>query len=438
VLDGEGAKQAVVACNAAAAALGIAPGLGANAAQALVPGLELLHRQPQAEAALLERLARWATQFTPVVSLEPPAALLAEVRGSLGLFGGADALRERVLGDLAARGLEARAALAPTPRAALWLARAGLAVAGDAAGVNLPAIAARLPLSCLGWPPAVIERLVATGVRNVADLVRLPRDGFARRFGPELLDELDEAFGRRAQPRRRTVAPERFDERLELPAECASSAALWPACEHLLGRLQAFLRARAAGLRGLSVELGHRGLPSTRLALGLARPGADVEHLRLLLGERLERTPLPAPVVTLRLRSSVVAPVELREAGLFARLERDGDPAAAARLLERLRARLGHDAVFGVDLVAEHRPEAAWRIAEPVLPDAHPPRARAGSGSSACAAAGIRPGGAALCAASPTATSAAARSVAAALAMPDSASAHGAAAEVARGPHSRA
>jgi protein ImuB len=219
----------------------------------------------------------------------------------------------------------------------------------------------------------VIERLVATGVRSVADLARLPRDGFARRFGPALLEELDEAFGRRAQPRRRTVAPERFDERLELPADCDSSATLMPACDHLLERLRAFLQARSAGLGGLAVELGHRGGPPTRLAIGLARPSADVGHLRLLLGERLDRTPLPAPIVTLRLRSSVVAPVELQEPGLFARLGRDGGPGAAARLLERLRARLGHDAVFGIDCVSEHRPEAAWRVAEPVLPDAERP-----------------------------------------------------------------
>jgi len=38
------------------------------------------------------------------------------------------------------------------------------------------------------------------------------------------------------------------------------------------------------------------------------------------------------------------------------------------RLLERLRARLGVERVFSVCLVPEHRPELAWRVAEPVLP----------------------------------------------------------------------
>jgi protein ImuB len=46
---------------------------------------------------------------------------------------------------------------------------------------------------------------------------------------------------------------------------------------------------------------------------------------------------------------------------------RDVDPQAAIRLLERLRARLGGEAVFSVCLVPEHRPELAWRVAEPAL-----------------------------------------------------------------------
>jgi protein ImuB len=34
---------------------------------------------------------------------------------------------------------------------------------------------------------------------------------------------------------------------------------------------------------------------------------------------------------------------------------------SAPQLVERLRARLGEQAVYGVDFVPEHRPEAAWR-----------------------------------------------------------------------------
>ena len=44
-------------------------------------------------------------------------------------------------------------------------------------------------------------------------------------------------------------------------------------------------------------------------------------------------------------------------AGLTGAASRDSAP----QLVERLRARLGEEAVYGVCLIPEHRPEAAWR-----------------------------------------------------------------------------
>jgi protein ImuB len=356
-------RRAIVARNERAVCQGIAPGMGLNAALALVPELCAQERNPAAEAALLERLGRWALQFTPVVSLEPPGAVLAEVRGSLDLFGGAMALVRRALAGLSANGFSASLALAPTPRAALWLARAELAMTVTRVDA-LPGLASRLPLACLNWPEDTVATLAGLGITSVADLLRLPRAGFARRFGPQLLDELDEGFGRRPAARRRYVAPERFDERLELPAAAESVAALQPSLERGLARLTTFLRARASGIDLLRLDLLHRGCAPTRLSLALTRMAGHAAPLAELLGERLGRCRLTLPVVALRLRSGRLLPLRVRDAGLFER-GRSADPEATARLLDLLRARLGHDAVFGVQPVAEHRPERAFRIAEP-------------------------------------------------------------------------
>ncbi|HEY7739281.1 MAG TPA: DNA polymerase Y family protein [Steroidobacteraceae bacterium] len=379
VTEADDPRRTIVSCNERAARQGIRPGMGLAAALALVPGLRVEERQPVAEAALLDRLARWALQFTPVVSLEPPAAVLAEVKGSLDLFGGALALCRRALAGLSDSGLGASLAIAPTPRAALWLARAGLAMTvtrNDA----LPGLAARLPLACLQWPPEAVAALAGVGITNVAGLLRLPRAEFAARFGPALLDELDAGLGRRREPRRRHVAPERFDARLDLPCEAATAVRLQPALERLLADLEAFLRARACVIPGLRLDLLHRACVPTRLRLGLARPSSDASELQRLLSERLARCPLPAPVTALRLRTGMLLPPAPRDADLLAR-GRGADPEATARLLDRLRARLGRDAVFGVCPVPEHRPERAWRVAEPgggpwstPWPAAAPPR----------------------------------------------------------------
>src|SRR3954447_3174816 len=115
----------VVFANAAADRAGVAPGQLVSAALALAPDLVLRDRDAVAEAAALAAVATWATQFTPAVSLAPPDAVLAEVGGSLRLFGGLAQLSTRFAQGAQDLGYAARLAFAPTPTAALLLARAG-------------------------------------------------------------------------------------------------------------------------------------------------------------------------------------------------------------------------------------------------------------------------------------------------------------------------
>jgi len=54
-------------------------------------------------------------------------------------------------------------------------------------------------------------------------------------------------------------------------------------------------------------------------------------------------------------------PLSAGSLDVFAGLTGTGGRDTAPQLVERLRARLGEDAVYGVASIAEHRPEAAWR-----------------------------------------------------------------------------
>ena len=117
--------QRVIAADTAARERGIAPGLSLASALALCPQLDARERNLRLERVLLDELAANALNFTPRVSLERPDALLLEVKGSLGLFGGVEPLCEAVLQSCQQRGVPVQLALAPTPLAALAGARAG-------------------------------------------------------------------------------------------------------------------------------------------------------------------------------------------------------------------------------------------------------------------------------------------------------------------------
>ena len=161
-----------------------------------------LHLASAPSAEKLQELARGALSFSPRVSLETPDAVLLEVRGSLQLFGGVAGLRRALLSACAQLGLQAVLALAPLPRAALVAARAGRSLV-IATRAELIGQLAPLPLAALRWPPEVIERLKRMGVRTVGEVLRLPRAGFARRFGVAQLACLDVLSGRTPEVRAR-------------------------------------------------------------------------------------------------------------------------------------------------------------------------------------------------------------------------------------------
>ena len=78
------------------------------------------------EQQALEQLASWLEQFTSVVCIAGPDVLLLEIAGSLRLYGGLLSLRQQIAAGLEQQGFSASLAIAPTPLAATWLARAGV------------------------------------------------------------------------------------------------------------------------------------------------------------------------------------------------------------------------------------------------------------------------------------------------------------------------
>lgn len=351
----------VVQASRGAAEHGVAPGMPLNAALALCPDLAPLARDETAETAALARLAAWAGAFTSLVSLVPPAGLLLEIRGSLRLFGGLEALRQQVRAALAATGHAGRDAVAPTPLAALWLARAG-----DDEAVTDPAMLAgrigRLRVAVTGWPESTLAILRGLGVASLAECLRLPRDGFARRLGRGPLADLDRALGRLPDPRPAFRPPPRYRGARELAAETVDTVRLARALDGLFAELEGFLRTRQRAVDRLTIGFTHLRRPASVLQLGLAAPALEAAHFASLLAERLERFALSAPVIGVTLAAEPGEAFAPAAVGLFGD---EADTGAGLRLVERLRARLGPEAVHGLCPLDEHRPEHAWRVAEP-------------------------------------------------------------------------
>jgi protein ImuB len=317
-------------------------------------------------AAALQRLCLHAQRFTSFVSIEPPNALLLEIKGSLKLLGPLERLHADI--DACWRGLELQAHSATAPTlAALWFARAGQSRAGHPLRIeeirSLAGQLAELPIACTAWDAERLQTLRAMGVTRVGELLRLPRAGLARRLGPATVRDLDIALARQAAPRRAFVPRERFRERCDFETEIETVAYLEKALEPLIERCAQFLRKRQAGVQRLRLKLRHRAQPVTCVHLGLAGITSERRRLMDVLTQKLTRLELPAPVRSMELISGTLQPLSAASLDVFAGLAGAGNGGrdTAPQLVERLRARLGEDAVYGVVSIPEHRPEAAWR-----------------------------------------------------------------------------
>lgn len=340
----------------------------------------LLANQPAPTSPRIDPgIAIWALQFTPRVAYLDESVVL-EVEASMRLFGGEEALRERVSREARELGVSA-VSWAPNSLAALALARCGV-VHGFAE--PLGRLMDRLPLASLSAVAAHEATLARLGCRTLGDVRRLPRGGVSRRFDKEVLAALDQAYGLRPTAHRWVTLPETFASRLELPSRVDSAGALLFGARRLLLQLCGWLAARNAGVTAIALRWWHDVMRAKtageggELVVRTAEPTRNVDHLGRLLAEHLAKATLLAPVGDLELAALEVQSVVEESKSLLPDTLHGGE--ALDLVLERIAARLGSDRVLRPCIVEDHRLECmqSWI-----------PAAEAGSGRAGGKATGI-------------------------------------------------
>ncbi|WP_314408390.1 DNA polymerase Y family protein [Pseudomonas kuykendallii] len=359
LISGTPQRRVLQTVNPAARALGLRPGQSLGAAQALSRDFALLEYDPARIERAQQFLAAWAYRFSSHVSLHYPRCLLLEVESSLGLFGPWPRFEARLRDELNALGFRQRIVVAPNPAAARMLANAHDGLAVDAAG--LAEALGRMPIERVGFTREVASAFARMGVRQLQQVRNLPRESLARRFPQDVLRHLDTLFGERPLALRCYAPPDRFDVRIELNFEVESHQALLFPLRRLTGDLAAFLAGRDSGVQRFTLYLEHRSGKDSSLPVGLLAAEREAAMLFELARGRLEQLQVPAPVQAMRLVARDLPAFVPQHRELFD--ERPQQSLPWEQLRERLRARLGDDAVLGLGAVSDHRPERAWQAA---------------------------------------------------------------------------
>lgn len=367
----------VTALDAAARAAGLEPGMSLASARAVAGDLAVRPRDRAAEAAALDRLARWCGRWSPVHAALPahadlPDCILLDATGADHLCGGPSGLVADMRVKLSALGLQVRVASAPTAGAAMALAacapeaEAGLVAPTDPVGLRAAVDA--LPVAALSLDPDMAAALRELGFARVGDLARQPAAGLARRFGPALTRALDRARGLEHVPAPALAPLPCREVRLRPVEPILLRGGLEKAAGRVAGLLCDRLDRDCEGARRVRLRLWRVDGAILDVAAGSSRAHRDAVLWARTLCDRIAAM-AEGPGLDIGFGVDLVALAAVsveRLAGAQAPL----DPDAAAgmeradalhRLADRLSARMGAGRVVRWEAVADWRPERAFR-----------------------------------------------------------------------------
>ncbi len=377
----------ITAANDAGLAAGARAGMLLADARALCPDLAAVPADPAGDLAALEKLALWAQRWGPWSALDPPDGLLVDVTGAAHLFGGEDALLADVTRAFAARGLTARAALAPTAGAAWALSHYGRprAIIPPLQGEDhMLRQLGDLPVAALRLDDDVLTVLRRLGIKRLGELAGVSgmgedpgqeaaaRDALRRRFrnhrspAANPLLRLDQLLGRVPEPllpvidrpmplvQRRLMEPLRHRNLLDRVVE------------DLAADMVRALEARGEGARRLELALWRVDGEVLQRRIELAAATREASHITRMFAARLDDVEAGFGIEAVQLRASWSEPLSLSQADLDAAAEDHGTALAAC--IDRLTVRLGPKAVTRPVARASHIPERAQSWQPPLAP----------------------------------------------------------------------
>jgi len=305
-------------------------------------GRRLLSLQCAASVDLVV-LALWCQAFTPLTAPDPPDGVFLDITGCAHLFGGEAGLMAR----LATRLPGARMAIADTAAASWGLARYGAGISENISP---------LPLAALRLAPESIARLRRIGVRNVGQLVRLPRAGLVAGYGKEPALRLAQALGEAPEVLRFITPPPEWRQVEHYAEPIFAPLQLQAALSRLAATLCTSLEGATLGATALTARFYRIDRQCPQIGLNFASPCRDEMQIAKLLNEKLAQEIDPGfGIEALALEAAATE--------TLAPVQRDMQAALPdyARPLNTLLNRLGSTKIWRAVPHASHIPEFAVR-----------------------------------------------------------------------------
>jgi len=360
-----GQRDIVTAACPLALDLGLAPGMAAAHARALVTDLDVLEAEPKADQAWLDRLALHAVRhWTPTAAVSGSDGLWLDLTGTTHLFGGEERFAARLISFLRRVGVTARVAVAGTPGAAHALARFGCGAALILPEGREAEALGGLPLRALRLAPEALASAARFGIERIADLYPMPRGPLARRLGRGAVERLDQARGFLPEPIVPVVPFETPLVSRRLIEPIATAEAIEQVIADLVADLVADLEKRGLGVRAAVLRCERVDAREQLVAVGTARATRDATHLIRLFKLRIDRIEPGLGIEAMALAAPQVE--ELAPEAIISALDAGPRAPDIAPLVDQLTGRAGAAALFRLEGRESDVPERAIGRAGPL------------------------------------------------------------------------
>ena len=308
----------------------------------------------------VDRLTELLRTFSPGVepSEDEPGVFWIDASGLLGLESSLEKWAERIRDTLREHHFVAHIAVGFSRFGVYTLARCGRGSVVFETPEHETRAMCGVRLDRLHLDAKLREDLAKLGVLTVGDLVQLPVDGLARRFGTKRCTYIDSPPA--PWPRRwiRYRTDNAIDARIELEYPETDALRLTFIIKRVLPALLDRAAAYGHGLSGLNIDFLLDDSSREEVAVRTAEPTLDAAQILDLVRLKLDTLVLSSGAMEIGLNVDST-PTDKEQLGLFSE-KPQRDLSAANRAFARLRAEFGHLSVVWSRLHHAHLPEATF------------------------------------------------------------------------------
>lgn len=271
-------RMLVKVANLIAVSMGVEKEMTVADARAIIPSLQVFNDQAGQEMKLLTAFAEYCIRFTPIVAIDLSGGLILDASGCAHLWGGESNYIDNMFRRFAHFGYEVSISMADTVGAAWALSRFAQKKCIVEPGCQLNALLA-LPAEALRLEQDALEKLYKLGLNTIGSFINMPRSALRRRFGPALLQKIDQALGHEIEFIQPLQPVEILQERLPCLDPILTATGIEIALNRVLEKLCQRLQKEEKGIRNALLKCYRTDGKIEQLQIGTGRPSYNTSHL---------------------------------------------------------------------------------------------------------------------------------------------------------------